>query len=505
MSSHDNLPVIVGVAQYVNRSDNLDDAREPVDMMALVARAAAADAGVDGLPARIDSLQVVNILGWPYPDAPGLLAQRLGARPTHTLYSAVGGETPQRLINETAQAIVDGRVELALLAGAEALHSLRLARARGHRFAWTPRGSPQSVVGDTRNGFGEDEARHGATVPTRVYPLFENAIRAHLGLSVEDHHQRLGRLCARFAAVAAGNPYAWFPQARSAAEITTVGPKNRMICFPYPKLMNAIIETDQAAAVILTGSATARRLGIPEDRWVYLWGCGDAIDKWFVSERVNYYSSPAIGKAARQALSMAGISLDDIAMFDLYSCFPSAVQLALDALGLDADDPRPLTVTGGLPYAGGPVNNYVMHSVAATVERLRADPERLALLTGLGWFATKHSVGVYGGRPPAKPWQRTDPAHDQAELDAMESPPFAGAAEGPAVIETYTVAFDREGRPEQGIIVGRLDRKGRPSARFFSNTEPHPDLLRAMTREEFVGRKGRASHDAASGKNLFQP
>ncbi|HEU4758575.1 MAG TPA: acetyl-CoA acetyltransferase, partial [Dehalococcoidia bacterium] len=447
MPTYDNFPVIVGAAQYVNRSDDLADAREPLEMMALVARAAEADASAEGLLARLDSLQVVGILGWPYPDAPGLLAKRLGARPAHTLYSAVGGETPQRLINETAQAIVEGRVQMALLAGAEALHSLRLARARGHRFDWTPRGSPLSVVGDTRPGFSEDEARHGATVPTRVYPLFENAIRAHLGISVADHQRRLGRLCARFAAVAAGNPYAWFPQARTAEEITAVGPRNRMICFPYPKLMNAIIETDQAAAVILTSVANARRLGIPEDRWVYLWGCGDAVDKWFISERLNYYSSPAISKATRQALGMAGVKPDDVAMFDLYSCFPSAVQLALDALGLDPDDQRPLTVTGGLPYAGGPGNNYVTHSVAATVERLRAEPEALALVTGLGWFATKHSVGVYSGRPPSGPWTRADPAADQALIDAMESPAFSAEADGPAVIETYTVAFDREGRP----------------------------------------------------------
>ncbi len=503
--SSDNYPVIVGVGQYVNRSQELDDAREPLEMMALVARAAEADAGVEGLLARLDSLQVVNIIGWPYPDAPGLLAQRLGARPAQMVYTGVGGETPQRLINETAQAIAEGRTKIALLAGAEAIASLRLARKAGRRLPWTVRGTPQRIDGDTRNGSSEVEARHGATMPSRVYPLFENAIRARLGLSIEEHRQRLGRLCARLAAVAADNPYAWFPRARTAQEITSVGPDNRMICFPYPKLMNAIIETDQAAAVIMTGAATARQLGIPEDRWVYLWGCGDAIDKWFISERVSYHSSPAISIAAQRALGMAGIGLDQISMFDLYSCFPSAVQLALDALGLDVDDPRPLTVTGGLPYAGGPGNNYVMHSVAAAVERLRAAPDQLALVTGLGWFATKHSVGVYSARPPRGPWRRTDPAQDQAEVDAMGSPPFLEPPpQGDAVIETYTVAFDREGRPEQGIIIGRLQEDGRLGARFFANTEPNPELLWAMTRVEFVGHRGRVSPDSDSGKNVFR-
>ena len=207
------------------------------------------------------------------------------------MYSPIGGETPQRLINETAQAIVDGRIRLALLAGVEVMESRRLARKLDEKLPWE-RGTPQRVDGENRPGFTETEARHGAATPTRVYPLFENAIRAHLGLSVEEHRERLGDLCSRFASVAAGNPYAWFPEARSPEEIATVRPDNRMVGFPYPKLMNAIMEVDQAAAVIMTGSETARELGIPEDRWVYLHGSGDAVEKWFVSDRVNYHSSP---------------------------------------------------------------------------------------------------------------------------------------------------------------------------------------------------------------------
>ncbi len=498
-----NYPVIVGAGQLTNRSQRLDDAVEPVEMMARAARVAEADAGVKGLLERVDSVQVVNIISWPYPDAPGLLAQRLGARPAHKLYSAVGGETPQRLVNTAAQAIVEGERRIVLIAGAEALNSRRLARRLGERLPWTVRGNPEHVSGDTRAGFSEVEARHGATMPVRVYPLFENAIRANLRLSIGEHRERLGRLCSRLTEVAARNPYAWFRQARSPGEISAVGPANRMVCFPYPKLMNAIIETDQSAAVIVTGSQTARELGIPEARWVYLWGCGDANDNWFVSERVNYHFSPAVRAATQRALGMAGITVNDIAAFDLYSCFPSAVQLALDALGLKPDDPRPLTVTGGLPYAGGPGNNYVSHSIAAMVERLRQRREEFGMVTGLGWFATKHSAGVYSARRPSKPWRRADPATDQANVDAMESPPFVEQADGAALIETYTVPFDRSGEPEQAIIIGRLG-EGGSGARFFSNTDPDRELMWQMTREEFLGRRGRVSHDAATGRNVFR-
>src|SRR3990170_845170 len=237
-----NLPVIVGAGQYVNRSREIADAVEPLEMMATVARAAEDDAGVEGIIARIDSLQVVSIIAWPYPDTTGLLAERLGASPAQRVYTGVGGDTPQRLVNKTAEAIVP----------------------------WHERGIPQEVVGDSRSGFTEVESRHGAVMPTRVYPLFENALRAHLGLSLEEHRRRLGALYERFSAVAAQNPYAWFPQPLTADEITAISASNRMVCFPYPKRMNAIMEVNQAAALILTGSQTASELGIPEDRRAHL-------------------------------------------------------------------------------------------------------------------------------------------------------------------------------------------------------------------------------------------
>jgi acetyl-CoA C-acetyltransferase len=494
-----NYPVLIGAGQLTNRLKSLDQAIEPLEMMERVARDAADDAGASGILEKLDLVQVVNILSWSYTDAPGMLAARVGAEAKHFVYSPIGGETPQRLINETAQAIAEGRIRLALLAGCEVMESRRLARKLDEKLPWE-RGTPQRVDGENRPGFTETEARHGAATPPRVYPLFENAIRANLDLSLDAHQRRLGELCSRFTSVAAENPFAWFPQVREADDIAGVRPDNRMVGFPYPKLMNAIMEVDQAAALIMTGSETARDLGIPEDRWVYVHGCGDAIEKWFVSERVNYHSSPAIRAATQQALTMAGIGVDDVAAFDIYSCFPSAVQLGLDALGLKPDDPRPLTVTGGLPYAGGPGNNYVMHSVATMMQRLRESPTDFGLVTGLGWFATKHSAGVYGTSPPDREWKRANPAADQRKIDTLESPPFTEQPDGDATVETYTVVFSRDGEPEQGIVIGRLDNG--VGARFFANTPPDRELMLAMTREEFVGARGQVR--SADGRNVFE-
>ena len=493
------LPVVVGVGQVTQRTADLAEAQEPLALMETAARRAEEDAGVPGLLARADSVQVVNVFSWPSPDPPGDLAARLGAEARERLYSAAGGNAPQWLVNETADRLARGRVRLALIAGAEAMHSYRRARAAGAELPWTPRSRPQVTFGVDRPGTTDVENAHHADIPIRLYPLFENALRAHYGESIPEHQQRIGALFSRFTQVAAANPYAWCPQARTAEELAQPAPDNRWIAFPYPKRLNAIMEVDQGAALILTTDATARELGIPRDRWVYLWSGAHAHDRWFVSDRVNYYTSPAIRAVGRAVLELAGLTIDRIDFFDLYSCFPSVVQIACDMLGIPRDDPRPLTVTGGLPYFGGPGNNYTTHAIAAMVERLRARPGTKGLVTANGYYVTKHAAGIYSAEPPPGPWRPAENAAIQAEVEAQPGPPVADRAEGDATIETYTVVFGRDGEPEYGIVIGRLA-DGR---RFVANAFQR-DALLAWTREEAVGLRGRVSHDPSRGVNVFQ-
>jgi len=495
----DNLPIIVGVGQVTQRPET-ERPREPLALMAEAARLAEADTGVPGVLQSLDSVRVVNVISWPSKAPAQDLARALAVAPREQVYTHIGGNTPQWLVNGAAEAIHDGEAKLVLIAGAEAVYSARRARARGVDLGWSRRGNPAPDVGDSRAGISEIEARHGATVPTNVYPLFENALRAHYGRTIPDHQRALGELCARFSAVAAANPHAWFREAKTAQQITTPDSGNRYIGFPYPKYMNAIIDVDQGAALLLTSVGEARRLGIAEHRWVYLWGCGDATDHWFVTERVNYYTSPAIRAAGRRALSMAGVSIGEVAYFDLYSCFPSAVQITRDMLGIPPDDPRPLTVTGGLPYFGGPGNNYVTHSIATMAEKLRADRGAIGLVTANGWYVTKHSTGVYSAAPPRNVWRRTPPAADQATVDAEPHPPLAAEPDGDATVETYTVLFDREGVAERGVVVGRIA----DGARFIANTLADRRTLEGMTHREMVGTKGRVSR-GGDGTNLFVP
>lgn len=499
--SVDNTPILIGGGQYTQRDVALDAVLSPVDLMAACARRAAEDArGGDALLAAVDRLVVVNLFGWRYPNAPRALAERLELTPHDAFYTAIGGNTPQWLVSDTAQAISEGRVGVALLVGAETMNSAARAKKTNTRLPWsTPAGDPPPVLGDDRDGVSPYELNHGFMLPVQIYPMFENALRSHAGRDIPAHQAYIGALYSGFTKVAAQHPYAWFPTERSAEDLMTVTADNRYIGFPYPKRVNAIIDVDQGAAVIMTSVGRARALGIPESRWVYLRGSGEAHDHWFVTERTNYFSSPAIRAAGKAALAAAGTTIDQIAYFDLYSCFPSAVQLGRHALGIRIDDPRPLTVTGGLAYFGGPGNNYVMHSIATMLDRVREQPGSLGLVTGLGWYVTKHAVGIYSTTPGEHPWRRGDPKAPQAIVDADPKPVVVEEPHGSARIETYTVLHDRDGAPMRGVVIGRLG----DARRFIAETPADRDILETLERTEGVGCPGVV--EGRDGQTIFTP
>jgi acetyl-CoA C-acetyltransferase len=503
-------PILVGGAQFTQRSareGRVAESLSPIGLMAQVARAAFADTGAD-VAGAIDTVAVVRFTA----DSPGdqgrlpkrmfrnpprSVANALGLAPRRTLYTATGGNTPQWLVNRTAEEIAHGECDVALLAGAEYIASMLAAVKQGVDLKWgDDPGSDPEEIGDMRAGTNDYEARHGLRFPVNVYPLFENALRGKAGRAPEAHLKWLGQFFSPFSKVASGNPQAWFPTWRSPQEIATPSEKNRFVGYPYTKYLNAVIEVDQAAAVVMTSVAKARELGIPEAKWVYLHGCGDASDLWHVSERVNYHSSPAIREIGRRAFAMAGKSAGDLRFIDLYSCFPSAVEIGCAELGIATDDPRGLTVTGGLPYFGGAGNDYVMHSIVTMMEKLRAAPGTFGLCTGNGWYVTKHSAGIYSTTPKEGGWRRDDPKSYQGDLDAMAHPAVIEQPSGPGRIETYTVVTDRRGK-RFGLVVGR-DAEDR---RFLAHTPDDDATLDRMMREEMLGRAGEVVPGAV---NLFR-
>jgi acetyl-CoA C-acetyltransferase len=507
-------PILVGCGQITDLAGKPSSERSRVAFCAEAARVALADSGAsigaEPLGRKIDTVAVLEFFSDISPrfaspfgrssNPPKSVANRLGAAPRQLLYTHSGGNMPQYLVNRFAEEIANGETELALICGAELLRSTQNARRAGQEIDWNedPGGDPIRI-GDKRFGFSDEEARHELRAAIHFYPLLENAIRGGLKRDVDSHMKAMGRLFERLAAVAKDNPLATRRKGFSAEELSTISEDNRWICFPYPRLMNANAIIDQAAAILVTSVGRAREWGIPQERWVFLHGCADGTDTWVVSERERLDTSPAIKGCARLALEMAGKKVSDVAAFDLYSCFPSAVEVAMKEIGIADDDPRPISVTGGLPFFGGPGNNYVTHSIAEMMNVVRRKPGSFGMVTANGNYLTKHSAGLYSTAPVMGSWRREAPGKLQAELDARPKQPIETKPSGTATIETYCVAYGKD-EPDRAYIFGRLDGSGN---RFVAMAAHEPALLADMLTKDQLGR-GVAVHDK-DGRNMFRP
>ena len=512
-------PILVGAGQITDTAGKPSSERSRVAFCSEAARAALSDVGAsigaEALGRKVDALAVMEFFSdisprfaSPYgrsSNPPKSVANRLGAAPRQLLYSHSGGNMPQYLVNRFAEEIANGQTELALICGAELLRSTQNARRAGLKIDWNedPGGGEPTRIGDPRFGFSEEEARHELRAAIHFYPLLENAIRGGLKRDVDSHMKAMGRLFERLAAVAKDNPLATRRDGYDADQLSTISDDNRWICFPYPRLMNANAIIDQAAAVLVTSVGKAKEWGIPQDRWVFLHGCADGTDTWVVSEREKLDASPAIRGCARIALDMAGKKVADVDAFDLYSCFPSAVEVAMTEIGIAEDDPRPISVTGGLPFFGGPGNNYVTHSIAEMMNVVRRKPGSFGMVTANGNYLTKHSAGLYSTEPTKGPWRREDPKKFQAELDARPKRKVDTKPSGNGTIETYCVTYGKDA-PERGYILGRLDGPGNvPGDRFVAMAPNEPAILADMLTREQLGRKVTVSDEG--GRNVFRP
>ena len=478
-----------------------------------VARLAAADTGRPGVIERIERVDVVYCQAWQYDDPPSRLAERLGAHPQIGSYSGIGGTVPQTIVSSAARDILGGDLDLALVVGGEALATRRRLSKEGRKPAW-------SFPPDQKRPFPFDvplhpgEVAHGIFEAWLTFALFENSHRARARVGMDEYRRSLGELLAPMTATAASNPDAWFPTMRTVEEIIGPSGPNRMVGYPYSKLMTAIMDVDMAAAVLVASDATADSLGVPADRRVYLRGWGYAEDPPAVAQRSDLWRSGAMEAAGAAALQGAGAGVDDIAHFDLYSCFASSIGFALDALGVDPQaarsavpdvaPSRPITVTGGLAYHGGPGSNYLTHALATMVDTLRADPGSLGLVSGVGMHMHKHAFATYSTTPG------TLVPPDDAAVSArgtMAQTPIVDSFDGPARVATYSIVHGRDGDPDWGALVCDVSSPGSGTS---SGAEPgaarcyarltDPDALRVAESEELIGRRVVLSSDG-TGRN----
>jgi len=294
--------------------------------------------------------------------------------------------------------------------------------------------------------------------------------------------------------IARDNEDAWFRIERSAEELTTETPDNRMVGYPYTKYVVSIMDVDMAAALLVATHERADALGVPQDQRVYLRGWCYATDPTYVAEHPDLTRSPAMQAASATALEQARVTIDDVAYLDLYSCFASSLHFATDALGIAPTDARPLTVTGGLPYHGGPGSGYLTHSIATMTDVLRGDPGSLGMVSGVGMHMTKHVYGVYSTVPPGK-LLPPDEQGVQRRLDATQTPrAITEEHAGRATVAAYSVVHGRDGAPAWGSLVCDLADGSRTYAKLVDH-----DALYAAEHAELVGRTVRLAPSTVRG------
>ena len=480
MTIDPRTPVVVGVSQAMQKPDDLSEALEAVALMEQVVRDAASDAGAPTLLSKLDHIGVVQG-AWKYSDPARLIADAVGATDARTSVSANGGNTPQSYVNSLAGRIASGEMHCAVICGAETIWSRRRQRRAEMTVPFTKQ---DGVEPDER--FGADvlmqtefEQARGMEMPIHFYPLFDSAIRHARGETIDEHRDRLAKLWQTFNQKAVENDFAWSRTPMTAAEIREASPSNRMVGFPYTKAMNSNWDLDQAAAILLCSAEVAEAAGVPRDKWVFPLAGTDAHDTYAVSNRRDLHSSPAITEAGKELFSLTGMGPDDVDHIDLYSCFPSAVQVGAASIGFSED--RQLTQTGGLTFAGGPLNNYVTHSIATMVDVVRGDAGSVGLVSANGGFLTKHAIGLYSTEPPAAGYQAADV---QDRVDEVPATPTAEDHVGAVTVEAYTVMHNADG-PETGLCALRTADGSRTWGRVTDVA-----AAAAMTTEEAIGQTG---------------
>jgi acetyl-CoA C-acetyltransferase len=489
MSIDPRTPVLVGQGQIVNRTNTLADAREPAVLIAEAIRQATSDANLSAIP-EIDALHIVRLLSWKYTNPAHTVASLLGIK-AHTYgITPHGGNMPQLLVNKLAREIQNGELEIAIIAGGEASNSRARALKENVSLDWsqsiadTP--SAQSIVDDAAMS-SEQEIARKIVLPVQIYPMFESALRANANRNIDEHENLISELWSRFSAVAAKNKFAWSQTPLTAEQIRTVSAKNRMIGLPYRKVMNSNNQVDMAAALIICSAGKATQLGIPKEKWIFPHSGTDCHEHYYISNRFSFADTPAVRLGGNMACDLASTSLKEISLIDLYSCFPSAVQLGAKSLNLSLD--QQLTITGGLSFAGGPWNNYVMHAIATMMTRLRntTGSSEKGFIWANGGYATKHSFGVYSSAPSKNGFRHDSPQQTIDALDKRElaSPPEAASdLVGKVKIEAFTVMHNRDGQPETAIAASLL----KDSRRAWA-TSSDPQVATALSSGEWINRE----------------
>jgi acetyl-CoA C-acetyltransferase len=460
-SSPDRIPVIVGIGEIVDRPKDIADGIEPLTLLEQSLKRAEDDSGGKFL-GEIGSLDIVNFLSWRYQDPARQLSEKLGITPAHAYYGPVGGESPIRYLHEAAQRIARGECSVAAVCGAEAQSTATKAERAGVALPWTPFATD---VEEPKRGAAFQKpiaVQLGVFRPVSVYPFYEAASSAYWGQTPRQAMAESGALWSTYSQVAAHNPNSWLKRRYTPEDITTPSADNRLIAWPYTKLMVANPSVNMGGAILMTTLAKARAAGIAEDRMIHVWGGASAEEPRDYLERDQFHESHAQNAVLKSVMDLAGGDGTKFDAIELYSCFPCVPKMARRTLGLGAGV-QP-TVNGGLTFFGAPLNTYMTHAACAMVRKLR-EGAKLGLLYGQGGFVTKHHALVLSRQAPRAELAQDTSVQAEADRNTGAVPEFVTKATGKGTVESFTVLYGRNNEVEHGVVMLRTSDKARALAR----------------------------------------
>jgi len=486
----------------MQREEDSRRALEPLALMEAAVRKAGSDSGCSTLLPQIEHIAVPKGR-WQYADPARAIGRAIGSPSAVTTLATVG-VLQQSLIGDACRRIAEGEIESALVVGGDAGYRLLRARLSGVDCS----DSQQDTAPDIELKPHEElrhpsELRVGLKMPVGLYAIMESAFRAASGLSVDAHRDRIAGLYSRFSEIAEANPHAWRRHAISAKEIRDASDRNPMQAFPYTKLLCSSWNVDQAAALLFCSIGKARALGIPEHRWIYPVASTESNNMVPVSARAQLHRCPGAWIAGSAALEAAGITSAALDHVELYSCFPLAVETYAAELGIETG--RDLTVTGGMSFAGGPYNNYVLQSTCRMVEKLREDRARkqvaikgtsddttigrphFGLVSSVSGVLTKQGFGLWSDVPGPEGFVFADCS--DAVKRATETRPVVESYFGLGNIVGCTVLHEGT-RPAHAVVLAEIEGGRRTLA-----TTHEAQVMAQFEREEHCGTTVRLDGD----------
>ena len=506
-------PIIIGVGQVLESvPEDLLTSSSHADLAAKAAMEAIKDAEVDDLIKQIDVIAGVKTFSDSSPmhqaktgrtnNFPRSIAERIGADTVYAIYDSVGGDSPQKLVSEMAEKLSHGQHEMALLVGGEAIANAKASTKQKIKLDWSEDISGQL---ENRGRLGKhiitaEETKHMVMMPMQFYALMENALRRELDQDLNSYTQEIGEDLAALSKIAAQNPYAVDRQEYDSSAITEITERNPLIIAPYTKKMIAKDRVNQGAAVLMTTVGKAKALGIDQSKWIYLHSYS-YVSEEVLLKRKSIGKSKAMELAIKGAMSNCNIDATGLKHLDMYSCFPIVIREAKRILNLDKDDPRQLTVTGGLPFFGGPGNNYSMHAIASMVEKLRADHSSYGLVYANGGWMSKHAVGIYSATAPSGEWKACNSENLQQEVDDQHHPEICRRPNGEAILETYTIHYFK-GFPMKAIVIGRMKNNDQ---RFYATTSMADiETVKSIVENDPLGAKIFVEYDPRGNRFAFK-